>query len=83
LIGPETVNTVPAPTLDAILGRRGDLARTIDAPGAITAARAFLARLDELGIDLRGTTDRLEAEGVASFAMAYDAILRAIEGTRA
>jgi transaldolase len=78
LVGPDTVDTVPSPTLDAILTRTGDIARTIDASGAIDGARALLARLHEVGIDLPAITDRLEAEGVASFATAYDAILRAI-----
>jgi transaldolase len=77
-VGPDTVDTVPSPTLDAILTRTGDIARTIDASGAIDGARALLARLHEVGIDLPAITDRLEAEGVASFATAYDAILRAI-----
>ena len=82
LIGPDTVDTVPAPTLDAILGGDDGATRTIDSSGAIEGARALLARLDVLGIDLHALTDRLEAEGVASFASAYDAILRAIDARR-
>ena len=82
LVGPDTVDTVPAPTLDAILGRDGSATRTIDGSGAIEGARALLARLHELGIDLHALTDRLEAEGVASFVTAYDAILRAIDARR-
>lgn len=83
LIGPDTVNTVPSPTLDAILNSQGGVARTIDAHGAIDDARDLLARLQAIGIDLHALTDRLEAEGVAAFASAYDAILRAIEARRA
>lgn len=82
LVGPETVNTVPAPTFEAILASDREATRTIDAHGAIDASRALLVRLHEAGIDLRAITDRLEMEGVASFAAAYDAILRAIEARR-
>lgn len=82
LIGPDTVDTVPSPTLDAILGGDNGATRTIDVAGAIDDARDLLARLDAIGIDLHAITDRLELEGVASFATAYDAILRAIDARR-
>lgn len=82
LVGSETVDTVPAPTLDAILTGDREVLRTIDAPGAVDEARAHLMRIHGAGIDLGAITDRLEAEGVASFAAAYDAILRAIEARR-
>jgi transaldolase len=82
LVGSETVDTVPAPTLDSILTGDREVLRTIDAPGAVDEARAHLMRIHGAGIDLGAITDRLEAEGVASFAAAYDAILRAIEARR-
>ncbi len=80
LIGPDTVDTVPAPTLDAILRGTREPVRTIDAPGAIDGARETLAGIAAAGIDLAAVTARLEVEGVAAFAASYDAILAAIKG---
>ena len=64
LIGPGTVNTLPDTTLEAFEDH-GTLARTIDADP--DAARAVVADLHELGIDLEDVATTLEAEGVASF----------------
>lgn len=83
LVGPDTVDTLPAPTLDAVMRAGVHASRTIDGPGAIDEARATLGRLGNAGIDLAAITARLEREGVAAFAAAYDAILRAIAARRA
>ena len=75
LIGPQTVNTIPPATYAAFRDHGKvdlTLARDLD------AARAQLARLAALGIDLAQVTARLEAEGVAAFAQAFEQLLGAI-----
>lgn len=72
LIGPETVNTMPEATLDAFEGH-GALGRTVDADP--DAARAVLAAVEEVGVDLVDVGRRLEHEGVAAFATSFDELL--------
>ena len=76
LIGPETVNTIPPDTLDAFRdhGRvRGDTVLE-----NLAEAASQLRALSTLGIDLSAITDKLQIDGVASFASAYDRVLDAI-----
>ena len=79
LIGPDTVNTLPDNTLLAF-EERGTLARTIDADFA--SAHAVVAGLAGFGIDLEEVAVQLEDEGVASFAKAFEDVLRTL-ATRA
>ena len=72
LIGPDTVNTLPDATLDAFLDH-GSVARTVDAHD--DDARATLAALAEVGVDLDDVTELLEKEGVAAFEASYDDLL--------
>jgi transaldolase/transaldolase/glucose-6-phosphate isomerase len=72
LIGPHTVNTLPPVTYEAFRDH-GVVAQTLEQN--VDTALAQLAALAELGIDLRAFTDRLEAEGVAAFAQAFDNLL--------
>lgn len=72
LIGPDTVNTLPEPTLEAFEDH-GRVARTIDAD--VDAADEALADLDRAGVDLAEVAELLEAEGVASFAKSFDELL--------
>lgn len=75
LIGPQTINTLPIETLDAFRdhGKAQPLleARTND-------AAKLLHRLGEIGIDLQGAADQLEADGVAKFVNAYDEAMAAL-----
>jgi transaldolase len=76
LIGPDTVNTLPLATLKAFRdhGRvRGD---TILENGS--GAGNDLQKLSNLGIDLDAITEKLQVDGVASFASAYDRVLAAL-----
>jgi transaldolase len=75
LIGPDTVNTLPQPTLAAFRDH-GRARRTLD--GDVEGSRATLAALAEAGIDLDAVTRRLEDEGVAAFAKSYDVLLAGI-----
>jgi len=75
LIGPDTVNTMPDGTLEAFEDH-GALARTVDAD--LDGARATVAQLQALGIDLEEVAATLEEEGVASFAKSFDELLAAL-----
>jgi len=76
LIGPDTVNTLPPDTLAAFRdhGRvRGDTVLE-----NLSEAESQLRALSTLGIDLNAITAKLQVDGVASFASAYDRVLNAI-----
>jgi len=75
LIGPQTVNTMPDPTVDAFLDH-GKVARTVDTHG--DEPRRVLEDLGELGIDLADVARTLEDEGVASFAKSFDELMDAL-----
>ena len=72
LIGPDTVNTMPDQTIDALLDH-GTVARTVDADPR--AAAGVLAELAEVGIDFDDVATTLEDEGVRSFAKSFDELL--------
>lgn len=80
LIGPETVNTVPPATLDAFRDH-GVVAQTLKAD--LESAQQQLKDLSALGIDLDAITDKLEADGVASFVAAFDELLTSVASKRA
>ncbi len=75
LIGPDTVNTMPEETIAAFLdhGRAG---RTVDAHP--DAARAVLTAAEAVGVHLEDVGHVLEAQGVASFAQAFDDLIGAL-----
>jgi len=75
LIGPDTVNTVPPHTLKAFRDH-GTVAVTVDKD--VDQARAQVARLAELGIDLDAITQKLQDDGVASFAKSFEALMASI-----
>lgn len=79
LVGPNTVNTMPPETLTATL----DHGRTEVTIGSdLEGARAALARLAEVGIDLRAVTDQLTVEGVKAFAKSFDELLMNLTAKR-
>jgi transaldolase len=75
LIGPETVNTVPASTLEGYADHGNPAPRL---PQGLEEARALMAQLEEVGIDMQKVTDELIDEGVKSFADAFDKLLDSI-----
>jgi transaldolase/glucose-6-phosphate isomerase len=79
LIGPDTVNTVPPATLEAFLDH-GDVRPTLES--GLDESRADLARLADLGIDLEAVTQKLQADGVASFAASFDSLIESIARKR-
>ncbi len=76
LIGPHTVNTVPPPTLEAILDHA---TVRLSIREGVEEAHAALAALAAAGIDLKAVTKQLEDEGVAAFARSYEDLLGTIE----
>ncbi len=72
LIGPHTVNTLPDATL-AAFADHGTVARSIDVDP--DGAAYVLRRVTEVGVDLEDVAATLEAQGVASFATAFDDVL--------
>src|SRR5580692_8479879 len=76
LIGPDTVNTVPPATLDAVRDHgkpRQSLTEDVD------GARKTMADLAAAGIVMKDVTDKLTADGVKLFADAFDELLAAVE----
>jgi len=79
LIGPHTVNTVPPATLRAFLDH-GAVAATLET--GVEEARSDLARLAELGVDLEAITQKLQDDGVASFAKSFESLMASIAEKR-
>lgn len=76
LIGPDTVNTVPPKTLDAVL-EHGTATVTID--NDLEGARTTLDALQKHGIDMAQVAADLEADGVQKFADSHDALVAALQ----
>ncbi|MFO7919174.1 MAG: transaldolase [Anaerolineae bacterium] len=79
LIAPHTVNTMPPRTLEAFRDH-GMVATTIYS--SIQMAREYLARLDELDIDIDAVAEDLQNEGVKQFADSFRSLLETIEEER-
>lgn len=80
LIGPNTVNTLPPVTLDAIRDH-ATAARTIDQH--VDQAHAAFDQLRAAGIDFDAITDQLLTEGIKAFADSFEKLLADIEAKRA
>jgi transaldolase len=75
LIGPDTVNTLPDATV-AAFADHGTVARRVDQD--VDQADAAWNGLASVGVDVDDVADRLEQEGVASFAKSFDELLTAL-----
>lgn len=80
LIAPQTVNTMPQSTLDAVIDHGKFHGNTITP--AIESSHLALASLAKIGVSLKSITDQLEADGVASFAKAWQSLLDDVEKVR-
>ena len=80
LIGPDTVNTMPPATMDAFRDH-GTARETLTEN--IEGARAVLAEVERLGLDLDKVTTDLVADGVKKFSEAFDQLLGAVATKRA
>jgi transaldolase / glucose-6-phosphate isomerase len=73
LIGPDTVNTLPDETIDA-LADHGQLRKNTIAEG-LEEARKLFTRLKKFDIDIDDVTQQLENEGIRKFIEAYNKLL--------
>jgi transaldolase len=81
LVGPDTVNTMPPATLEAVKNH-GRVARSVDTPEALERARKTMSDLADAGIDMNAVTLQLQREGVKLFADSYDQLIQALEARR-
>jgi transaldolase len=80
LIGPDTVDTMPASTLDAFRDH-GKVRATIEE--GLAESRQVMAQLADVGIDFAAVTQKLEEQGVEAFASDYQKLLKSIAEKRA
>jgi transaldolase len=79
LIGPDTIDTLPLETLEALLDH-GVARRTVDE--GLDEARAAFAAAQRLGIDMDAVTAELQREGVELFAVSYERLLARVDERR-
>lgn len=77
LIGPRTVNTMPPGLIDAFKDH-GEVAETVtrDPEDSVRTIR----ELEGVGISMKDVTDKLLADGLASFQKSFDTLLEGIGG---
>ena len=80
LIGPQTVNTMPAETIVAFQDHGEVVPNTITE--GLAEARKLLERLAEVGVDYDDVVETLEAEGVQKFADSFEELLEGIRAKR-
>lgn len=76
LIGPDTVNTLPMQTLEAFRDH-GKPSSRLDKK--IKKAQFVLQQLNEIGIDLKAISEKLEQEGIEKFVKSFNQLLHAID----
>jgi transaldolase len=81
LVGPDTVNTMPPATLEAIK-EHGRITRTVDTAEALESARNVMRDLADAGISMDEVTLQLQHEGVKSFADSFDQLIQTLEQRR-
>jgi transaldolase len=79
LIGPETVNTMPAETIAAFQDH-GRVADTLEQ--GLDEARQLFDDLERVGVDYDDVTDTLEREGVQKFADSFEELLGGVRAKR-
>jgi transaldolase len=81
LVAPQTVNTMPQSTLDAVIDHGVFKGNTI--AGKYDQARLVFQELADLGISIDKVTADLEADGVKKFADAWNELLASVKGAMA
>jgi transaldolase len=79
LIGPDTVNTMPRETIEAVQDH-ANIERTLDRD--VEGARATLKAFAEAGIEYDDVVETLEREGVEKFAKSFRELFSDIEAKR-
>jgi transaldolase len=72
LIGPDTVNTMPPATIEAFRDH-GKAERTVDRD--VEKARAEIAAIEAAGVSVKEVTDKLLADGLASFQKSFETLI--------
>ncbi len=80
LVAPNTVNTMPQATLDAVIDH--GVIQEADISSQYAVAQSILDSLKEAGISLDAVTDELEDDGVKKFADAWNELLANVEKVR-
>ena len=80
LIGPDTIDTIPPKTLDAL---RDHGEATDQLEQGLDDARAVMSALERAGISIEALADQLVEQGVEKFASAFDELFAALENKRA
>jgi len=80
LIGPDTVNTMPEKTLDALLDHGKCPGDTV--LEGVEHARKVLDDLRTFGLNVEALGEKLQADGVIAFSKSYDDLLATIEARR-
>ncbi|MBV8600159.1 MAG: transaldolase [Candidatus Eremiobacteraeota bacterium] len=76
VVAPQTVNTLPPATLDALMDH--GVISPDTAERDVAAAREEIERVERTGISLVQVTEQLQVDGVRLFADSYNAMLAAI-----
>jgi len=79
LIGPDTVNTVPPAIFNAFRDHGSVAPRLTE---RLEEAQSRLAQLEELGIDLKSITQKLQKEGVQAFSDSFETLMASITRKR-
>ncbi|MDQ1238577.1 MAG: transaldolase / glucose-6-phosphate isomerase, partial [Thermodesulfobacteriota bacterium] len=79
LVGPNTVNTMPPPTLNAFRDH-GEPKDVIQQD--LDSAQEHMVKLESLGLDMVDIMDRLLADGLKSFSEAFERLLQEIATKR-
>lgn len=80
LIGPDTVDTLPPATFDAFRDH-GQVSLTLETN--LDQAKAELAGLEAVGIDLDAVCRKLQEDGVKAFADSFESLLASISAKQA
>jgi transaldolase len=76
LIGANTVDTMPPATIDAFRDH-GVVDRTVDKK--VSAAEGLIREIEAAGISMKEVTDKLLADGIASFQKSFDELIGGLE----
>jgi len=79
MIGPDTVDTMPPATIVAYKDHGRPEVR-IDKN--LDVALHVLEQLEEFGVSMKAVTQKLETDGVASFAKSFDSLIAVVEARR-
>ncbi len=77
LVAPDTVNTMPEKTLDAVVDHGVVTGNTVS--GTYDEARAQMAQLAAIGVDVADVVHVLEVEGVSKFDASWNDLLTALQ----